>query len=121
MYVNREKIREAIENILDNAIKFTDNGYIEVRTYQENGEIVLSVSDSGRGIPAEKLEAVFERFTRFDLTRSGMGLGLAIVKEIMEAHRGDVQIKSRLGEGTTVMLKFKLGIEDHYGEDTGNR
>ena len=50
-----------------------------------------------------------------------MGLGLAIVKEIMEAHRGDVQIKSRLGEGTTVMLKFKLGIEDHYGEDTGNR
>jgi len=121
VYVNREKIREAIENILDNAIKFTDNGYIEVRTYQENGEIVLSVSDSGRGIPAEKLEAVFERFTRFDLTRSGMGLGLAIVKEIMEAHRGDVQIKSRLGEGTTVMLKFKLGIEDHYGEDTGNR
>jgi len=121
VYVNREKIREAVENILDNAIKFTDNGYIEVRTYQENGEIVLTVTDSGRGIPEERLESVFERFTRFDLTRSGMGLGLAIVKEIMEAHRGDVQIKSRLGEGTTVMLKFKLGTEGNHGKDTGNR
>jgi len=121
VYVNREKIREVIENILDNAIKFTDNGYIEVRTYQVNREIVLSVTDSGRGIPEERLEAVFDRFTRFDKTRSGMGLGLAIVKEVMEAHGGVVQVKSRLGEGTTVALKFKSGLEGNRGEDTGNR
>ena len=78
----------------------------------EAGEVVVRVSDTGSGIPADLRDKVFERFFRVDKSRSketgGTGLGLAIVKHAVLHHRGTIEVKSALGEGTTFVLRFPL-------------
>ncbi len=111
-----EKLRQVFLNLLDNAIKFTsEGGSILVETNQPAEEALLEihVKDNGPGIPSSDLPRVFERFYRVDKTRSrelgGTGLGLAIVKHIVEAHRGRVEVKSIVGQGSdfTVILPWE--------------
>jgi signal transduction histidine kinase len=101
-----ELLRRLIANLLDNAIRYTPaGGQVEARLATSADVALLTVSDSGIGIPAESLERIFERFYRVDKSRSradgGFGLGLAIVKWIAEAHDGRVEVSSRPNEGTT--------------------
>lgn len=98
----------ALDNVLANAIAYTDTGSITVRIARREERIVIEVTDTGVGIPAEHLPRVFERFYRVDAARSrhsgGTGLGLSLVKHAMERCGGVAMIVSEIGHGTTVTL-----------------
>lgn len=105
-------LNRAINNIVSNALKHTPpGGLITLKTWRNDQQsCCISISDNGEGIPPEHLPHLFDRFYRVDSARSqstgGTGLGLAIVRFIMDLHRGDVQIHSQPGAGTTVTLIF---------------
>jgi heavy metal sensor kinase len=105
------RLKQIVVNLLDNAIRYTgEGGSISVSAAKQNGWATLTVSDNGAGIPAEALPHVFERFYRADKARSrysgGSGLGLSIVNAICTAHRGEVEIASTEGAGTTVTIRL---------------
>jgi two-component system phosphate regulon sensor histidine kinase PhoR len=102
-------LEQAIVNLLDNAIKYSDEGSsVHVSAYQNDDSIIISVQDHGIGITKEHLPRLFERFYRADKTRSrklgGTGLGLAIVKHITQAHGGYATVESIPGKGSTFSL-----------------
>ncbi len=102
-------LQEMLQNLLDNAVRYTpEGGRISVRAVVAEGEAVLSVNDTGIGIPKEHQERIFERFYRVDAARSrelgGTGLGLAITKHLAEAHGGRVEVESEVGRGSTFSL-----------------
>ncbi|RJQ25949.1 MAG: phosphate regulon sensor histidine kinase PhoR [Peptococcaceae bacterium] len=101
-----DMLSQVLINLVDNAISYTpDGGEIVVRVAREQEHLRVDVRDNGIGIPAESLPRIFERFYRVDKARSreqgGTGLGLSIVKHIIEVHRGNVQVESRVGKGST--------------------
>ena len=108
-------MERALGNLLGNALKFTPRGgrvLLSADVREESGErwLTLSVKDSGRGIPVDKLSAVFEPFSQV-LGRdagAGVGLGLAIVQRIMTAHGGRASVQSQEGTGSTFTLQFPL-------------
>lgn len=109
----------ALFNLLDNAVKYSEpENSIEVRTGREGPDVLISVTDHGIGIPAADIGRVFERFYRVDAARSratgGTGLGLAIVRHVAVNHGGDVQVRSRAGEGST----FSLRLPAAHGDTT---
>jgi heavy metal sensor kinase len=113
--VDADAITQVVLNLLDNAIKFTSSGQVRlsVRRARENGgEIQVTVSDTGPGIPSEHLSHLFERFYRVDRARSrelgGVGLGLAIARELARAHGGDISVNSVPGEGSTFTVHLCL-------------
>ena len=99
-------------NLLDNAVKFTNNGYIEFGDFFEGDSIVLFVRDTGVGIPYDRINAIFERFIQADLkiTRSheGNGLGLAIVKAYIEKLNGKIWVESEVGTGSTFFFSIPI-------------
>ena len=103
---------EAIANLLDNAIKYTDRGGVRVRVETGDGRVACAVTDTGAGIPTEDQSRIFERFYRVDRARSrdtgGTGLGLAIVRHVAQVHGGEVTVESREGEGSTFTLYLPL-------------
>ena len=99
-----ERIQRVMTNLLHNAIKFTPaGGRIVVSAQREAGKVVIAVSDTGVGIAEDDLSRIFERFYKADRARSsgGTGLGLAIAKHIVQAHRGQIWVKSVEGHGST--------------------
>lgn len=111
VFGDKDKLRQVFVNLLQNAIKYTDDGNIEVLLEEDKKFVNITVKDTGIGIPEEDLNRVFERFYRVDKARSravgGTGLGLAIVKHIIEAHNSKIIVQSRLGEGSTFSFKLK--------------
>lgn len=108
---NREMMEEIVYNLCDNAIRYNNvGGSVKVRVARVDGHVMLSVKDTGIGIPAEDQQRIFERFYRVDKSRSqltgGTGLGLAIVKHIVEQHGARLEIDSVLGEGTEIRVFF---------------
>jgi two-component system phosphate regulon sensor histidine kinase PhoR len=105
-----DRLQQVLFNLVENAIKYGQNdGHVTVGgEARSDGKVQLSVRDDGPGIPAESKERVFERFYRVDRARTresgGTGLGLSIVKHIIQAHGGEVWLKSDLGHGTTFFL-----------------
>ena len=95
-------------NLVDNAIKFTEQGGVTVRAYSDGGAAVVDVSDTGVGIPPERLPSIFERFYRVDSSRStqGTGLGLALALQIVQNHGGTISARSSEGEGSTFTVRF---------------
>lgn len=116
MVADLEKTREAIDKLLDNAIKFTDKGEIIVNFRQEKvGErqyVTLSIKDSGIGISQKSLGTIFEKFSHanFSLTnqRGGIGLGLYIAKKLIEVQGGVLRVESQLGKGSCFSLSLPL-------------
>ena len=112
VFGDKDKIRQVFVNLLQNAIKYTDEGSIEILLVEEKKFLNISVKDTGIGIPEEDLNRIFERFYRVDKARSravvgGTGLGLAIVKHIIEAHNSKIIVQSKQGEGSTFSFKLK--------------
>lgn len=108
---NRSMIAELIDNLCQNAIRYSNEGArVTVSVWLVHDTPILTVSDTGIGIPKDQQERVFERFYRVDKSRSretgGTGLGLAIVKHIVELHNATIQLESEVGKGTTVKVIF---------------
>lgn len=108
-----DRIEQVLINVITNAIKYTSQGgHILITTMYMYNSICIKVIDDGIGIPKDKLSHIFERFYRVDKARSremgGTGLGLAIAKEIVEAHDGTIEIKSKSGRGTEVIINLPL-------------
>ena len=115
--VDPEKMKQVISNLLSNAIKFsTTTKNISVRLIKNMNHICIEVEDKGIGIPKDELPRIFEKFYRIDQKESisGTGLGLTVVKEIVEAHRGQIKIESKLGKGT----KFEVNLPVNLSSDT---
>ena len=107
------KLEQAVVNLIDNAIKFSDDGStILIKAVQMNDQISISVRDHGCGRDKEHLPRLFERFYRVDKARSrqmgGTGLGLAIVKHIAQAHGGEVSVESTPGKGSTFSIHLPI-------------
>ena len=107
------RIREIFLNLVANAAKFTEEGFIHLTAEATPAEIVISVSDSGIGIPPDKMDVIFEPFTQVDASSTrragGTGLGLSISKHFVEMHDGRIWVESTSGEGST--FYFTLPIE----------
>jgi two-component system phosphate regulon sensor histidine kinase PhoR len=115
--VNGPLLEQALINLIDNAVKYSDPGsLIAVEAGKEDGQVLIKVRDQGVGIPKEHLPRLFERFYRVDPSRSrkvgGTGLGLAIVKHIAQAHGGKVGVESSPGQGST----FTVYLQDDRGD-----
>ena len=102
---DERRIRQVVFNLLSNAVKFTPpGGSVEVSSGQRNGEVLVSIADTGTGIPAEDLERIFEEFQQTDAgaqEREGTGLGLALSKRLIELHGGRIWVESEPGKGST--------------------
>ncbi len=108
--LDRTRIRQVLLNLLSNATRFTDHGWIRVRARIHGHEVRVTVEDSGRGIAPDKLAQAFEAFGQLDddRTRQGSGLGLAVSRRFVELHGGRMWIESTLGQGTTVGFALPL-------------
>ncbi|MDZ7309103.1 MAG: cell wall metabolism sensor histidine kinase WalK [candidate division KSB1 bacterium] len=102
---DQEKLSWVINNLVSNALRYTpSHGKVTISAARANGEIQVCVADTGRGIPADALEAIFEKFVQVkeptDATPGSVGLGLAIAKEVVEAHGGRIWVESEVGRGS---------------------
>ena len=118
--IDAPKMRQAINNLLTNAIRYTDSGgtiavSLILNTY--NNTVTLTISDTGIGIEEKDLPNIFERFYRTDKSRTrasgGMGIGLAVVKAIVDAHKGKIKAISSLGKGTTFIVTLPQEITNN--------
>jgi len=121
VWADSDRIIQTITNLLSNAIKFSPQGAtVWLSATHQNDHVLFQVKDQGRGIPADKLETIFERFQQVDASDSrnqeGTGLGLAICRNIVQQHGGRIWVESVLGEGST--FYFTLPVE---GEGRGDR
>ncbi|MCX7944511.1 MAG: cell wall metabolism sensor histidine kinase WalK [Deltaproteobacteria bacterium] len=111
---DRLKIEQAIINMIDNAVKYTDAGRILIKTYEDTNNVFISIEDSGIGIPAKDVERIFERFYVVNKSRSralgGTGLGLSIVKHIINRHNGSINVESEEGKGSRFTIRLPKNL-----------
>jgi two-component system, OmpR family, phosphate regulon sensor histidine kinase PhoR len=111
IFGNSDHVERAAANLIDNAVKYTqEGGKIHVSLQHQGSNVYIQVADNGIGIPAEDIPRIFERFYRVDRSRSremgGTGLGLSIVKHIAQTHGGSVEVSSSVGKGSTFRLRL---------------
>jgi two-component system phosphate regulon sensor histidine kinase PhoR len=111
--IDEEAVSEAMVNLVDNAVKYSDNKKeITIRTGKENNFAFVEVEDKGIGIPDKDQKKIFEKFFRVSSGNvhniKGSGLGLSIVKYIMDAHKGEIKLNSKIGEGSKFKILFPL-------------
>jgi signal transduction histidine kinase/ActR/RegA family two-component response regulator len=106
------RVRQILNNLISNALKFTDSGQVRVAIERQGGMLELRVSDTGVGIPADRLDTLFQKFTQADASTTrkygGTGLGLAICRELAEIIGGDIRAESTIGEGTTFIVRLLI-------------
>ncbi|HLR61230.1 MAG TPA: cell wall metabolism sensor histidine kinase WalK [Lentibacillus sp.] len=121
VWIDKDKMNQVLDNLISNAIKYSpEGGTIRFKAARQKGQLLITVSDQGPGIPNDKVDKVFDRFYRADKARSrklgGTGLGLAIAKEIVESHHGSIWAKSKEGKGTTVLFTLPLVNKKRRGK-----
>ncbi len=113
IYVDREMWEKIVFNLLSNALKSTFEGEIRVAVDASDGHVVLTVADTGTGIPEDEIPHLFERFRRIEgarrRTHEGSGIGLALVSELVRMHGGSIEVESKLDEGTAFHIRLPLG------------
>ncbi len=114
--MDKDRIEQVILNVISNAIKYTgEGGRIDIDALKMEKKAVVTVTDNGIGIPETEQSRVFERFFRVDKARSralgGTGLGLAISKQIVEGHQGTIELQSKEGKGTKVIITLPLSLK----------
>lgn len=109
---DRDKLKQVFLNLISNAIKYNyDHGQVDIDVSSDDGHIIVSVKDTGPGIPDEARKGLFQKFYRVPGTErlaSGTGLGLSIVKRIVEAHKGEIRVESEVGKGATFIVVLPL-------------
>ena len=113
VYVDRDMWEKIVLNLLSNAFKFTFEGALSVVQRVQDGQVELSVADTGVGVPDHELPRLFERFHRIEgqkaRTHEGSGIGLALVHELVKLHRGTISAQSEVGRGTTFSIHLPCG------------
>lgn len=111
VFADESRFKQIVHNLLNNALKYTEEGSVTIALKKINQERYLIISDTGIGIPPEDLPFIFDRFYRTDLSRSrhtgGAGIGLAIVLQLVKSHGWQIQVDSKLGKGTVFTLIIK--------------
>ena len=120
--LDADRILQTLTNLLNNGIKFTEPGGVVTLTAAVKGDrCTITVQDTGRGIPEDKLESIFERFQQVDTSDSrskgGTGLGLAICRHIVERHNGKIWVESKLGVGSTFYVELPVTATQHNLEN----
>ena len=120
---NPDRVEQMLINLIENAIKYNKpGGSVTVQVFANAEEANVTISDTGIGIAEEHLPRMFERFYRVDKGRSrqmgGTGLGLAIVKHIVRSMHGEIEVHSKLGEGTEFLITLPLAPKDSPDKDT---
>ncbi len=109
---DRNRIRQVVTNLIENAIAYTDEGTVRCRVRRRLDKARIEVIDTGKGIPEDRLERIFERFYRVDPDRSrksgGTGLGLSIVRQILQAHGEAIHVESTLGRGARFWFELPV-------------
>ncbi|MGC9467071.1 MAG: GAF domain-containing protein [Anaerolineae bacterium] len=118
------RIRQVLINLLGNAGKFTEEGFIEVSATYDDYQVIVSVRDTGIGIPPDRIQAVFEQFEQVDSSSTrrygGTGLGVPLSREFVRLHGGDMWIQeSVVGQGTTFCFSLPIGGPDTLDEESG--
>ncbi|MEJ2105663.1 MAG: ATP-binding protein, partial [Ignavibacteriaceae bacterium] len=121
VFIDRDKVEKIINNLLSNAFKFTpEGGKIDFTIEKMISEVEIRITDSGIGIPEERMDKIFDRFYQVDSSHTrqaeGTGIGLSLTKELVELHRGKIKVESKEGEGTIVTVQLPLG-KDHLKPD----
>lgn len=110
VYGDEQKLRHVIQNLIDNAVKYTEKGFVRVKVEEKDNNVVLSVADSGIGIPSGVMPFLFEEFVRDERVKKeirGTGIGLSIAKAFTEAHKGKVWVESAgEGKGSTFYMSI---------------
>ncbi|TAE51859.1 MAG: response regulator [Bacteroidetes bacterium] len=114
-FADEDRLTQVLHNLIGNAIKFTESGFIRVDAQEKDGQLLLSVTDTGIGIPENKREAIFQEFVQADgsIQReyAGTGLGLSISKYLVEQHGGRMWVESEVGKGSTFFFTLPLSTE----------
>lgn len=122
---DKHKVEGIMTNLINNALKFTERGSIHVSTTLDGAFVCISVADTGKGIPSDRLDAIFKRFVQADLTMSraheGSGLGLAIVKAYVELLGGSISVASAPGQGSTFRVLLPYHPADHLPQPDDDR
>ena len=111
-HADTSRMKQVVANLLDNAIKYSKKGgNIDIDAAFKDDEIIISVRDNGVGIAPEDIPRIFDRLYRGDKSRSrrGLGLGLSLVQAVIHAHKGHIEVQSRLGEGSCFTVCLPLG------------
>ena len=103
-----KRLEQVMDNLLNNAYKFTEQGGVKMRLARNDKHLILQVSDTGIGIPEDQTDKIFKRFFQVDGFQEGAGLGLAIVKHLVEAHQGSIEFESVFGEGRTFTINLPV-------------
>jgi signal transduction histidine kinase/ligand-binding sensor domain-containing protein/DNA-binding response OmpR family regulator len=122
VYLDKEKFEKIITNILSNAFKFTaTGGRIEVTLTRHTEIVSITISDTGIGIPKENMEKIFDRFYQVDGSHTreheGTGIGLSLTKELVELHKGKIEVESKEGKGTTFTVSLPLATAHLKSEE----
>jgi two-component system, OmpR family, phosphate regulon sensor histidine kinase PhoR len=111
LFGDKNKLKQVFINLIQNAVKYTEQGKVELSITEEKKHALITIKDTGIGIPEQDINRIFERFYRVDKARSkavgGTGLGLAIVKHIIEAHGSKIEVKSKINEGSEFSFRLK--------------
>jgi signal transduction histidine kinase len=112
---DRERTIQILTNLFTNSVKFTAAGSITVDWRADDVNVVIDVTDTGRGIPADKLASIFEPFVQVGRSdeeqQQGVGLGLATSRELARAMAGDLTVRSEVGRGSTFTLRLPRAVE----------
>ncbi len=115
VHADENRLQQILYNLVGNAIKFTEAGHIKVQAKQDGEQMLVSVEDSGTGIPENKQDAIFQEFEQGDGSISreftGTGLGLSISKRLVEAHGGQMWVESQVGKGSTFFFTLPVSQE----------
>lgn len=112
VFADQARLRQILYNLMSNSIKFTEHGHVELDVVERLDEVIISISDTGCGIPEAYLGRIFERFQQVDASvtrqKGGFGLGLAIAKQLAELHDGELTVTSRVDAGSCFQLKLPI-------------
>src|SRR4029453_3519215 len=112
---DRDKLKQILLNLLSNAAKFTEKGEIKVAAWQENGNVKLTVADTGIGMKKEALDYIFDEFRQADMSSTrrygGTGLGLAIVRRFINLMGGEISVESEVGKGSKFTITIPISLK----------
>ena len=119
------RVRQVVTNLIGNAVKFTDKGHVFIdvsgKRRGEVADLTIAVTDTGCGIPEKQLRSVFEEFEQVDTSAArrhdGTGLGLAISKRMVEAMGGEISLQSKVGQGSTFLMRLPMAVDESSVED----